>query len=160
MSIVSIDKMRPPVGDPVTPLEKSARRIDLDLPEFFDDEVASDVLSLRVDEVISSSNLMLKSMYEFDLDSEEGVVRLISLLPILDPEILKTIMQEIWPGYPVDSLTFDNSLARAEIEGYLLDFLTGHGTKAIDIDHTDESEPDGGAESPEPGPEDPAPASK
>ncbi len=142
-----------PVGDPVKPVQKALRKITLDLPQDFDDTLAGEVLSLSVGEMVSNNNLMLKSMYEFDLDSEEGVVRLISLLPILDPDILKTVVQEIWPGYNVDSLTFDPSLARAEIKGYLLDFLGGHGQEAEDIDSRDEGEPDGGAESPEPGPE-------
>ncbi len=148
MSIVHSDELDSPVGDLVTPLEKAVRRVTLDLPDFFNDDQAVEVLELHVGEVVSSSNLLLKSMYEFDLDSEDGVERLLSLLPILDPEIIKTIMQEIWSGYPVDSLNFDNSLARAEIKGYLLDFLDGHGTDAADIDSTDEQEPDGGAETP------------
>ncbi len=153
MAIINSGETGSPLGDHVEPVQKALRTVALDLPDFFNDEVAGEVLALSVDEMVSSSNLLLKSMYEFDLDSEDGVVRLISLLPILDPEILKTVMQEVWPGADVDSLVFDNSMARSEIEGYLLDFLGGHGTKAEDIDSTDEGEPDGGAESPEPGPE-------
>jgi len=153
MGIIHNDEIATPVGDPVDPIEKAVRRVQLDLDNYFDDGIARDVLGLMVDYIVSSSNLLLKSMYEFDLDSEDGVVRLISLLPILDPEIIKTVMQEIWPGYPVDSLIFDNSLGRAEIKGYLLDFLDGHGTKPEDIDSTDEDEPDGGAETPTPDPE-------
>lgn len=153
MAIMHSDETGSPLGDPVEPIQKAIRTVALDMPQTFDDSVAGEVLALSVDELVSSSNLLLKSMYEFDLDSEEGVVRLISLLPILDPEILKTVLQEIWPGADVDSLTFDNSLARSEIKGYLLDFLGGHGTKAEDIDSRDEGEPDGGAEGPEAGPE-------
>ncbi len=149
MVIVTRDEAGTSVGDPVKPVTKAIRTVLLDLPEFFDDETAGEVLQLSVDDVVSSGNLLLKSMYEFDLDSEDGVSRLLELIPLLDPEILKTVMQEIYPGYPVDSLTFDNSLARAEIQGYLLDFLEGHGTDKDDIDHTDEGEPDGGAETPE-----------
>lgn len=154
MAIVGSGDAASALGDPVKPLEKAVRRIALDLPNFFDDQLAEAVLQLSVDDVVSGNALMLKSMYEFDLDSEEGVNRLLELLPILDPEIVKTVMQEVWPGYPTDSLTFDNNLARAEIRGYLLDFLEGHGTAVEDIDSTDEAEPDGGAETPEPGPED------
>jgi hypothetical protein len=139
-----------PIGDFVSPTDSGvARRVQLDLPDFFDDRAAEEALELSIGAVISSRNVLLKSMYDFDLDTEDGVTRLLSLLPVLDPEIVKTIMQEIWPGYPVDSLTFDNSLARAEIRGYILDFLEGHGTKKEDIDHTDEKEPDGGAEAPQ-----------
>lgn len=150
MGIVDSNSVESAAGDPVKPLEKAVRRIQMELPDFFDDELAAEVLSLEVGAIISSSNLMLKSMYEFDLDTEDGITRLLELLPIIDPDILKTVMQEIWPGYPVDSLNFDNSLAREEIGGYLLDFLEGHGTEEEDIDSTDEGQPDGGAETPEP----------
>lgn len=150
MGIVDSDDVGSPTGDPIAPINKAVRQIMLDLPDFFDDQTATEVLELNLGDFVSSSSLLLKSMYEFDLDTEEGIYRLLELIPLLDPEIIKTVMQEIWPGYPVDSLNFDNSLARAEIRGYLLDFLDGHGTKEEDIDHTDESQPDGGAETPEP----------
>lgn len=149
MAVINRNSIPTFVGDPVQPLEKAARRVTFDLPSFFDDEAARSVLELSVDTLVSPNNLLLKSMYEFDLDSEQGINRLLELLPILDTEIVKTVVQEIWPGYPVDSLTFDHSLARAEIRGYILDFLEGHGTQEEDIDHRDEAEPDGGAETPE-----------
>lgn len=127
-----------PVGDTIKPPTGPLQKIVLDLPDFFDDSLAEEVLSLSLDDLIQPNNLLLKSMYDFDVESEEGVSKLLELIPIIDPDILKTLMQEIWPGYPVDSLTFDTNLARAEIRGYLLDYLEGHGSKAEDIDHTDE----------------------
>lgn len=154
MAIYKHLQLGTPVGDPVEPVAKSVRKVKIDLADDFDGgDTAQEILGLQVENVLTSGNFFMKSMYDFDLDSEDGIVRLISFLPILDPEIIKQVLTEIWPGYPVDSLTFDNNLARAEIKGYLLDFLGGHGTEAADIDSTDEGEPDGGAETPSPEPE-------
>lgn len=126
MGVVSSDEAPSALGDPVKPIQKGLRSVALDLEGFFDDDLAEEVLNLSVDEVVSPSTLVMKSLYEFDLDSPEGIGKLMELLPLLDPEILKTVVQEIWPGYPVESLTFDPIIARAEIRGYLLDFLEGH----------------------------------
>ena len=126
MGIVSSEEAPSVLGDPVKPVEKAIRSVALDLEGFFDNDLAEEVLNLSVDEVVSPSSLVLKSLYEFDLDNPEGIDKLLSLLPILDPEILKTVVQEIWPGSDVESLTFDPIIARAEIRGYLLDFLEGH----------------------------------
>jgi hypothetical protein len=149
MGIINSEDIDSPLGDPVKPVEKAIRQVMLGLPDFFDDQASEELLELSLSSTVSASSLMLKSMYEFDLDTEEGVDRLLELLPVLDPDIVKTVMQEIWPGYPVESENFDNNVSRAKIRGYLLDFLDGHGTEAEDIDSTDESEPDGGAEGPE-----------
>lgn len=146
MILVECDSVEPAVGDQVRPLAKAVRQIDLTLPDFFNDTLAEEIMDLSVDDMVSAQNFVMKSMYDFDLDSTDGVNRLLELLPLLDPEIVKTIMQEIWPGYPVDSVTFDNSLSRSKIRGYLLDYLNGHGTEKADIDSRDETEPDGGAE--------------
>ena len=134
MGVVSSDEASSALGDVVKPVQKAIRKVALDLEGFFDDDLAESVLGLTVGDAVSSSSLVLKSLYEFDLESDDGVDRLLELLPILDPEIVKTVMQEIWPGYPVDSLTFEPNLARAEIRGYLLDYLEGHGDDEIGED--------------------------
>ena len=126
MGVVSSDEAPSVLGDPVKPLQKAVRSVTLELEGFFDDDLAEEVLNLSVDEVVSPSSLVMKSLYQFDVDSPEGIDKLLELLPLLDPEILKTVLQEIWPGYPVESETFDPIIARAEVRGYLLDYLEGH----------------------------------
>lgn len=148
MPVVHSDMVGPALSDSTQPLRKSVRKVIIALPDFFDDAAASEVLGLSVDDLVGARSFIMKSMYDFDLDSEDGVNRLLELLPILDPEIVKTVVQEIWPGYPVDSTTYDNTLSRAKVRGYLLDYLNGHGTEPAEIDSGDEHEPDGGAEFP------------
>ncbi len=115
------------LGDHIEPVAKSDRRsVSLGLGEFFDDELAESYLHTEIQSFINTKELVKKSMYDFDLVSEEGVDRLLALLPIMDPEIMKEVVQEIWPGYPVDD-NFDPKTQRAEIRGYLLDYLGGHG---------------------------------
>ncbi len=114
------------LGDHVEPVEKATRTVALGLGEFFDNELAESYLYTEIQEFINTKKLVKKSMYDFDLVSEEGVDRLLALLPIMDPEIMKEVVQEIWPGYPVED-NFDPKIQRAEIRGYLLDYLDGHG---------------------------------
>jgi hypothetical protein len=152
MRVIRRNELPGVVGDPTSNVRKS-REISLDFSGFFNDEAAQKALELRVSDLINENNVILKSMYDFDVETEQGVYKLLALLPILDPDIVKVVIQEIWPGYPVDAEYYSNSIAKAEIRGYLLDFLEGHGTQPADIESTDEGEPDGGAETPEPSPE-------
>jgi len=119
-----------PIGATITPMYKAIRRVVLDLPDDFNNALAEEVLDLSVHDMVSPQNLMYKSMYEFNLDTPEGINRLLSLLPVLDPEIIKTTTQEIWPAAPVADLEFDANMARAEVRGYLLDLLEDHGEQA------------------------------
>lgn len=61
------------------------------------------------------------SLYNFDLQSAEGVDRLVALLPILDEDIVKAVYQECFPGYPLDSIA--PRMARIELRGFFMDFL-------------------------------------
>lgn len=94
-----------------------------------------------------------KALYHFDLETPDGVDRLLELLPILDGEIVAEVYQEIWPGYPTDDAEeFNVRIARAEIKGYLMDFLTKH-----DLGPNDEKPAEVDIEDvPEPAPEDDA----
>ena len=112
-----------PLGDPVEAVMKgSPRAISLGLDDYFDEDKSSEVLNLAINEAVTPSSLF-KSMYDFDLESEEGVTRLMALLPVLDEEILKQVVQEIWPGYPVTE-DFHPYMQRMHVKGYLLDYLS------------------------------------
>lgn len=68
-----------------------------------------------------------KALYHFDVETPAGIDRLLELLPILDREIIEEVYQEIWPNYPTDDEeSFNLRIARAEIRGYLMDFLIKH----------------------------------
>lgn len=90
------------------------------LEDSFDNEAAEKMLNLSVGKVTYTSALLRKSLYDFDLETPEGIEKLMALIPIMDPEILKDIMTELWPGYPTD---IDARRHRMEIKGYLKDYL-------------------------------------
>lgn len=90
------------------------------LEDSFDNDQAEALLGLSVDRITYASELLRKSMYDFDLDTPDGIEKLMALLPIMDSEILKDIMTEIWPGYPTEQ---DPRRHRMEIKGYLKDYL-------------------------------------
>lgn len=95
-----------------------------DLEKHFDDDLAEQMLGLHLgDGTVSSLDLLSKSIYDFDLETDEGIEKLLTLLPVLDPEIVLQIVQEIWPGYPPEN--FEVHRFRLEIKGYLLDYLYG-----------------------------------
>jgi hypothetical protein len=70
-------------------------KLDYDLEDSFDNEEAEAVLSLSFDKITHVSDIVRKSMYDFDLDTPDGINKLMALLPIMDPDILKDIMTEI-----------------------------------------------------------------
>ncbi len=90
------------------------------------DDMAKSLLEVALPEVFDEKDFFNKAIREFDVETEEGVDSLLSLLPIMDPEILKDIMIEIWPGYTADE-SFEPRTARLEIKGYLLDYLDARG---------------------------------
>lgn len=119
-----------PAGDAVEPLSKGGE-YDIDhLEDLFDDEYCKSVLGVSMDTAIHALEVVRKSLYDFDLTSKEGVLKLLGLVPIMDREILADVAGEIWPGYPAQ----DNNpqLLRLEIKGYLMDFLDGHGTRSAE----------------------------
>ena len=110
-----------PVGGEVRVCADEPRTVLIKgLESSFHDEEADVVVSLPIEDLISVDQLC-KSMYDIDLDSSEGALRLLELLPIMDVEILKDIAQEIWVGYVVTEE--EPELLRAEIKGYLMDYL-------------------------------------
>jgi len=123
------EELGEPIGDPTYPVQKGLPEVVslVDLESFFDDDIASAILKSEIHTPVDSSSLVLKSLYDFDLETPEGIKRLMALLHIMDPEILKEVVQEIWPGYPVEEENFVPKAARLEIRGYLLDYLAGHG---------------------------------
>jgi hypothetical protein len=86
----------------------------------FDEDSSSELLSLELSKGIDVNELF-KSLYDFDLDTPEGVKKLMELVPVLDSVILVDLVEKIWPGYAVEAE--EPELLRAEIKGFLLDFL-------------------------------------
>lgn len=93
------------------------------LEDSFDNDRAEEMLNLSIGRITHTSDLVRKSLYDFDLETPEGIEKLNALLPIMDPEILKDIMTEIWPGYPTD---IDARRHRLEIKGFLKDYLESY----------------------------------
>lgn len=155
------------ISDPVFPLHKSidGNIVDLvDLEFDFDDDVAKSLLSLDITSSVNEQDLVSKALYDLDLDSDEGIRRILELLPILDPEILKVIYTEIFPGYQVEKIS--PRMLRIEIRGYLLDALdeapderrdesveTGPDTVPEESDQEDQGEEDQQASTDESGTE-------
>lgn len=96
------------------------------IEDSFDNDEGELLLSLSLGRITHTSELLRKSMYDFDLETPEGIEKLMALLPIMDPEILKDIMTEIWPGYPTE---LDPRRHRMEIKGYLKDYLESYDTE-------------------------------
>ncbi len=90
------------------------------LEDFFDEDLSFNILNVPFDDLIDT-NKIVKSLYDFDLDSKDGILKLLESLPIMDREILFDISEKIWPGYIATDK--DPDLVRYEIKGYLLDYL-------------------------------------
>jgi hypothetical protein len=124
MAIFTPDKLKP-VGDTVTPIQKGMRRVSLDLSSTSSEDTVIPLLQTEISRIITPSSFLFKSLYDFDIESNEGVTNLLHLLPILDPDIIKLLVVEIWPGYPTDRELFNIDHTRSEIKGYLLDLVEG-----------------------------------
>lgn len=111
------------------------------IEDSFDNDQGEALLSLSVGRITHTSELLRKSMYDFDLETPEGIEKLMGLLPIMDPEILKDIMTEIWPGYPTE---LDARRHRMEIKGYLKDYLESYDSE----DEAEQLEPGGETQAP------------
>lgn len=103
-------------------LDKQRRTLSIPaLEEFFDDQFAKSLLSVSIDEATSSDAALKKSLYDFDLNTVDGIKKILKVFPILDERIVRELAMEIWPGYPVDE---DNArLVREEVKGYFFDYL-------------------------------------
>ena len=115
------------VGEPLGDfLEKSEYSTVQDhtiaLPVDFDEDKSSAILSLEIHKGIDVADL-IKSMYDFDIESEDGITKIMELLPILDATLIVELVEKIWPGYAVDNA--DPDLLRAEVKGFLMDYLDG-----------------------------------
>lgn len=152
-----------PVGDFIEKsdyLTTQNHAISLDVD--FDEDKAFGVLSLDISKGIDVADL-IKSLYDFDIESEEGIIKLMELLPIMDGVIIVELVEKIWPGYAVEKA--DPDLLRAEVKGFLLDYLDGQfddaGTfEPTGLDFSEEAPEDGAVdedEASEPGDESDAP---
>jgi hypothetical protein len=110
-----------PVGDFVQKAHTKEETYSIaDFTIGFDEDNTSAIMSLEISKGIDVEEL-LKSLYEFDLETEEGIQKLLGLLPVLDPTIVVEMVEKIWPGYVVENA--EPELLRAEVKGYLLDYL-------------------------------------
>lgn len=91
----------------------------------FDDSAAISMLGITLNKGVSRAildkDLLLKSFFDFDLVTEEGLEKFLNLLPVIDFEIVKEVMESIWPAYPMDGV--NSTTARMELKGFLLDYL-------------------------------------
>ena len=156
------------VGNAETPVVKGAiRTVPLFLYSTLSEEDATAILDTEVSQRESPSQFLFKSMFDFDVSTTEGIDRLLYLITVLDAEIVKLVVTEIWPGYPVESEGFSAEFARMQIKGFLLDVLEGHGieqegqapVKITDTEQLPDQEPQGspGGDPDEQGPQGGAP---
>lgn len=126
--IPTLKELGQPAGDPVFIKKANTEIHSLSiLEDFFDEDFSKAVLNVSMDNMIHAVDVVKKSLYDFDLESTDGVIKLLELLPVIDREILGDIAGEIWPGYPSEDNNPD--LLRLEIKGYLMDYLDGHGIR-------------------------------
>lgn len=102
------------------------------LENSFDNETAESILNLSVGKVTTASSFIRKSLYDFDLDTPEGIAKLMALLPIMDSSIVKDIMEELWPGYKADEDNFKQY--KLYIKGYLKDYLESYDEQEVQTD--------------------------
>lgn len=136
-----------PVGEFIHKSEYSTTQThSIPLPAEFDEDQSSAILSLEISKGIDIGEL-IKSLYDFDIESEEGIQKIMELLPVLDPVIVVELVEKLWPGYAVEDA--DPDLLRAEVRGFLLDYLDGRFEDAGTFEPTDladvEEAPEGGA---------------
>jgi hypothetical protein len=93
---------------------------DFNLEENFDDDFAKAVLSVQIDDIDLNLDVA-KSLYKFDVDSKEGLMRLLELLPILDRDILFSVYGKLFPTYQTEKLV--PRMVRSELKGFLMDYL-------------------------------------
>ena len=151
----TIQEVGEPAADPVIVKSEDVRTVRIPgLESFFDDDLSKAVLSVNLGTALHARDIVKKSMYDIDLDSDEGVTKLLELLPIMDIEILIDIAGELWPGYPAQDA--NPKMLRLEIKGYLMDVLDGHGQdEAEEIPEGEEPLEEGEGETSESGEDDP-----
>lgn len=122
------------------------------LEEKYDEDIAKSVLSLNIDEMVFTGDIAKgiqgASVYQFDLETPEGITKTMELLPVLSEEVLTDILIEIWPGANADA---SEELKRAEIRGFLMDYANEAGFFAEDFESpgdfgTGATEPEGMAD--------------
>lgn len=69
------------------------------------------------------------NMYHFNLDDPGSVERIMALLPVLDTEIIQSLYQECFPGYPVEDLA--PRMARIELKGFFMDYLARSAGRSL-----------------------------
>lgn len=108
----------------------------------FDDDAAISMLGIVLNKSISSAiserDLLMKSFFDFDLVTAEGLIKFLNLLPLIDFDIVKEVMEAVWPAYPTDGL--NSSTARMELKGFILDYLNQLDQEELVTTGSDDSE--------------------
>jgi hypothetical protein len=95
------------------------------LENSFDDARADQVLRVDVGDLTTPLETVSKSLYNFALDTPEGLQKLVELLPVLSKSILTSIYKELFIGYPAEKLS--SRQMAIELKGFLLDLLAETG---------------------------------
>ena len=69
----------------------------------------------------SSEELLNKSIYDYDPNTQEGVYKLLELLPIVDSTVIQELSSIVWPGVVVEDE--DVNRYRCELRGWLISTL-------------------------------------
>lgn len=108
----------------------TSQLLELEIEQSDEDaeEVAKSILSTPRPTAAVTSGQLAKSFYGLDVTSENGLARILEVLPILDIEFVKQLASEIWPdAHTEDS---DPELLRAEVKGFCLDQLGAMNVEA------------------------------
>lgn len=93
-------------------------------PELTDEEaeeVAKSILSIPRPVPAIHGGGLAKSFYGLDVETEDGLKRILDVLPIMDIEFVQQLASEIWPDAQTEDS--DPELLRAEVKGFCLDQL-------------------------------------
>lgn len=84
-------------------------------------EKASKILGITLGDKVVRSESLIKSFFDLDLTSTEGVTSFLTLLPLMAEDAVMQACSTVWPGFPVEE--FDLRRAKFELKGYFLDYL-------------------------------------
>ena len=132
-----------PIDKSLLDAPRTSRKVEIPaLESEFDEDAAISMLGVTLDQGVTKSltdlDFLSKSLFDFDLVTEEGLVKFLNLLPVIDFDIIKEVMEAIWPAYPTDGLS--SSTARLELKGFILDYLDQLSQEKLESSRVDNSD--------------------
>lgn len=88
--------------------------------DFMDPDRAEALLNLTVGDKLTNAESLIKSFYEFDFADIASITTFLTVLPLMDVEVVKQAAAELFPSSVQDE-SFDLSRARFELRAYLTD---------------------------------------